>query len=283
MGNSSSTRNLRNGSQPDTVILEDDVGAAASHAHHAAFATELRTNMQRLIIYAQSTDASLQREVAERLANEAVHADRRRLIIELDGLSLLLPLMRSTDSEIQRLAAHSLANLSVEDANQVEIVRRGALEPLVALTRSPVQAVARQAAKALANLAVHAGNKRAIAAAGAFAQLIELTQPGHSVQVMVEAVAALANLSVDDENELAIGRDLGGVRVLVATARDARDDELLCQCARALRNLSVHRDNQALLREHGGLELLQSLRASPIDRVRQQVAVAIANLEKGGR
>jgi hypothetical protein len=36
------------------------------------FTEALRVNLQRLIAYAKSADASLQREVAEKLANEAV-------------------------------------------------------------------------------------------------------------------------------------------------------------------------------------------------------------------
>lgn len=37
-----------------------------------AFTEALRVNLQRLIVYAKSADTSLQREVAEKLANEAV-------------------------------------------------------------------------------------------------------------------------------------------------------------------------------------------------------------------
>ncbi len=102
MGNSSSAR--REGS--DTVILDD--------AEEESFVKSLRTNMQRLILYANSADPTLQREVAERLANEAVQSQRRGLIIQLGGLDLLVPLAQSTDVEIQRLAAHAMANLSVE-------------------------------------------------------------------------------------------------------------------------------------------------------------------------
>lgn len=36
------------------------------------FSESFRINLQRLIVYAQGTDPALQREVAERLANEAV-------------------------------------------------------------------------------------------------------------------------------------------------------------------------------------------------------------------
>lgn len=53
--------------------------------------------------YAQSADTALQREVAERLANEAVKEDRQKQIVELDGLKLLLPLTESTDSEVNAL------------------------------------------------------------------------------------------------------------------------------------------------------------------------------------
>lgn len=37
-----------------------------------AFTEALRVNLQRLIVYARSADTALQREVAEKLANEAV-------------------------------------------------------------------------------------------------------------------------------------------------------------------------------------------------------------------
>jgi hypothetical protein len=78
-----------------------------------AFTEALRVNLQRLIVYAKSADTSLQREVAEKLANEAVKPDRQVQIVELEGLKLLLPLTQSKDIEVQRLAAHALANLSV--------------------------------------------------------------------------------------------------------------------------------------------------------------------------
>jgi hypothetical protein len=43
------------------------------------FTELLRINLQRLIVYAKSADTSLQREVAEKLANEAVKREWRRL------------------------------------------------------------------------------------------------------------------------------------------------------------------------------------------------------------
>lgn len=112
---------------------------------------QLQVHLSRLIVYAESADVKLQREVilfvveyfmhflllivslmmfllcsccvffflnrgtkvAEKLANEAVKPARQVQIVEYGGLKLLVPLTRSTDIEVQRLAAHALANLSV--------------------------------------------------------------------------------------------------------------------------------------------------------------------------
>lgn len=74
---------------------------------------QLRVNLSRMIVYAESADLSLQREVAEKLANEAVKPNRQVQIVEYGGLRLLVPLTKSPDPEVQRLAAHALANLSV--------------------------------------------------------------------------------------------------------------------------------------------------------------------------
>lgn len=82
-------------------------------------------NLSRLIVYAESADPSLQREVAERLANEAVKPSRQSQIVEYGGLKLLVPLTNSSDTEVQRLAAHALANLSVTAENQVLMAREG--------------------------------------------------------------------------------------------------------------------------------------------------------------
>ena len=70
------------------------------------FTKQLRTQLRQLIHYAKGADTSLQREVAEKLANEAVKPERQVQIVELGGLELLLPLVASTDHEVQRLAAH---------------------------------------------------------------------------------------------------------------------------------------------------------------------------------
>ena len=108
-------------------------------------------------------DVVLQREVAERLANEAVKAERQQQIVELGGLKLLLPLTKSEDNEVQRLAAHALANLSVSTDNQVQLAQQGGVEMLISLLPNKNVHVQRQAAKALANLGVNVENKVTVA------------------------------------------------------------------------------------------------------------------------
>ena len=76
-----------------------------------------------------------------------------------------------------------------------------------------------------------------IAAAGAITPLIALAREA-PVAVKVEAIAALANLAVNDENEVQIAES-GGLKPIMEAAHSS-DSELVAQCARAMRNLSVH-------------------------------------------
>jgi hypothetical protein len=165
-----------------------------------------------MIVYAESADVRLQREVAEKLANEAVKPSRQKQIVEYGGLRLLVPLTKSTDPEVQRLAAHALANLSVtskcihllifichlllQAENQVLMANEGAIEMLVDLLESKHELIQRQSAKALANLGVNAENKRRIAQSGGIPGLVKLARMS-SLSVKIEAIAAIANLAVN--------------------------------------------------------------------------------------
>ena len=91
MGNRGSRRRASE-QKDDVVVYETETDAG--------FTKTLKVNLQRLIMYAQSADEVLQREVAERLANEAVKPTRQVQIVQLGGLQLLLPLTRSSDIEV---------------------------------------------------------------------------------------------------------------------------------------------------------------------------------------
>jgi hypothetical protein len=269
MGNKSSSQ--ASARATDMVIMEE--------SDDAGFTAALRSNMQRLILYAKSSDPALQKEVAERLANEAIVASRRALIVQLGGLELLVPLSQSRDVDIQRLAAHAMANLSVEAENQVEMAKKGALDVLVQLLNSSSPAVGKQAAKAVANLAVNSENKRAIAAAGGIPPLIVLAG-SDSVGVQVEAVAALANMSVDDENEAIIGAAPNAFQTILQAAKKD-DEDLQNQCARALRNLSCCEANKERLTKIGAVEVLVKLAGGSSEKAKAQATRALANLAVG--
>ena len=90
-----------------TLDLEPQLPSQSRNALHAAddMTDSLRTHLTRLIAYAESADVTLQQEVAEKLANEAVKSERQRQIVEVGGLKLLLPLTKSTDMEVRRVGA----------------------------------------------------------------------------------------------------------------------------------------------------------------------------------
>ena len=73
------------------------------------FTKALQTQLRQLIHYAKGADATLQREVAEKLANEAVKPDRQEQIVELGGLELLLPLVVQDRCDKQRPHAEALS------------------------------------------------------------------------------------------------------------------------------------------------------------------------------
>jgi hypothetical protein len=239
---------------------DDDGGGLPPPALSAEQVEALRGQIARLIAYAEGADTALQKAAAEKLANEAVSAGRQELIVDVGGLDLLRVLLRSTDADVLRLAAHTLANLSALPRNQLRIAEAHLVPPLVALlsSRHASDAVLRQAAKALANVAVAPENKARVLACGSVDPLVALAAPGAAVPVRVEAVAALANLAVDDAAEAAIGARGGIEAVLDALA--SADGELAAQAARAIRNLSCDPANKArVLAMPAALPLLRRL------------------------
>ena len=72
------------GKQPGRSGSEAAAVSGGPDGH--AMSLDLRRNMKTLIIYAESEEPDMQREVAEKLANEAVHPGRQVQIVELGGL-----------------------------------------------------------------------------------------------------------------------------------------------------------------------------------------------------
>ena len=98
----------------------------------------------------------------------------------------------------------------------------------------------------------------------------------------IESVAALANLAVNDDNEVAID---WVVWPILDCAR-SRNSELVSQACRALRNLSVCSNNRKIILQNDGVDLLEELANNKDDRIRAQAGEALTNLgftTTGGR
>ena len=260
-----------------TSASKSDTVVAGESAH--SFTDDHRLNFQRLMVYAKSSDPSLQKEVAEYLANEAVHAEKQEQIVACGGLKLLVQLARSSDGEVQRLSAHALANLSALAANQRAIAEAdGGLTMLVHLLGASLPEVQRQAAKTIANLSVVPSNMRLIAASGGLPPLIALLNVPHP-KTRIEAIAAIANLAVDDTNEAAFVK-AGVIKSVLEGLSGATDNDLLTQSLRALRNLTSSPAHAVSLRDLGGAALLESLAKHSNERVRAQADAALMNVRK---
>ena len=270
MGNSSAK-----GPIDHVEIIEPDGGGLSD----AEFSTALRTNLPRLFAYAKSLDSKAQMLVAERLANEAVVAQRQGEIVALGGLTLLVPLARSRDAEVQRLATHALANLSALAANQRAIAASPeCLGVLLHLLASPLPEVQRQAAKTVANISVVPENMKLIGGGGGVQPLVLLLS-SRAPKTRVEAVAAVANLAVDDANEKMFVEAGALARLVAAVPRPLPTDgggvDLCTQVARALRNLSARKEHaEALRATEGALELIALMCACGDERVRSQAEIA---------
>ena len=272
MGTSSSRSTVTN-----DIIVDDNESLS-----NESFSDSLRVNLQRLLIYAKSSDPLLQREVAERLANEAVSAERQAQIVECGGIKLLVQLTRSTDVEVQRLSAHALANLSALPVNQKAMAEaEGSLDMLVELLRSPTPEVQRQAAKTIANMSVVASNMRLIAEKNGLPPLILLVSVPQ-IKTRIEAIAAIANLAIDDSNERALVA-AGAVKAILDCLRPTlpTDIDFLTQIARALRNLTHNNDSVVVVRAENGEALLEKLAENSNERLRAQAVAALSNMTRG--
>ncbi len=76
------------GNKAAKAKAEEDGVRVVDH-EDSGFTEALRVHLQRLIVYAEGSDPTLQREVAETLANEAVKPERQTEIVDLGGLRLL--------------------------------------------------------------------------------------------------------------------------------------------------------------------------------------------------
>ena len=140
--------------------------------------------------------------------------------------------------------------------NKERIAKESGIPPLIRLSGSPNASVSVEV--------------RARALAGPRACCEAPSPP-----CLAQAIAALANLAVNDSNEMLIAQ-LGGLEPIL-NAADTSNMDLQSQSARALRNLSVNPTNQAKIRDLNGIPILEKL-SSRERRISQQANRALVNL-----
>ena len=141
--------------------------------------------------------------------------------------------------------------------NKERIAKESGIPPLIRLSGSPNASVSVEV--------------RARALAGPRACCEAPSPP-----CLAQAIAALANLAVNDSNEMLIAQ-LGGLEPIL-NAADTSNMDLQSQSARALRNLSVNPANQAKIRDLNGIPILEKLVKSENERISQQANRALVNL-----
>jgi len=239
--------------------------------------SELRT----LHVHIHVASPDLQKRAACLLANLAENESNQETIVKEGGLDLLVPLMKSSDSEVQRLAVHSLANLSVNAKNRAQIIKAEALPVLISMLSSPILEAQRQSAKTLANLAVETehsevNEKAALAKAGVIPPLLELASQNAQPGIQCEAVAAIGNLAVNDENEKMIV-ELGGLEVLKSPLSSPAA-ECQRQAARSVANLTVSLHTKLAAREAGLIPILEHLAKKGDPLTEKQALRALSNI-----
>jgi hypothetical protein len=260
---------------------------------------QLETHLTRLISYANSASPSLQREVAEKLANEAVNPTRQSQIVKLGGLDLLLPLTLSTDLEVRRLAAHALANLSVDRGNQEVIGDSEEWVTMIISLLTPMVAQSYNSSEDGKKESKSGGERMSSSSTSTADSALAAAQSSAQEAVQRQASKALANLGVNATNKTLISKlgalpplitlsrhpnasvsveavaalanlavndsneekicELGGIEPILGGVKSGNLD-LQSQCARALRNLSVNPKNKKTIINLGGIEILKGLR-----------------------
>ncbi|EKX55079.1 hypothetical protein GUITHDRAFT_42751, partial [Guillardia theta CCMP2712] len=204
-------------------------------------------HIDELISWAKSEDMEVQYQAARSLADLAIDADQRRHIEHANALQHIVSLLHSPSPEVCECAVMAICNLALDDGLQDKLNQEGALKDLVQLATNAELSAGMQChlARALANLAYcNERNEEDIVKSGGLTSLIRMISASNP-DVMLEAVAALANLARNPLNQRMIGES-GAILHLVNAMR-GNDIEVLRQASRCLANISLNHENEVEL------------------------------------
>lgn len=166
-------------------------------------------------------------------------------IVSCNAVKPLLRLMRSMDLRVKRNATGAILNLTHIQSNRNELVNQGTIPILVELIHMSDYDIQYYSAAALSNLAVNPKHRAMMIAVGhsdVVRQLVKLLSSKKD-RVKCQACFALRNLASDDENQL-LAVETGALAPLHHILTSCRS-ETLAAAAACLRNLSIHKLNEA--------------------------------------
>lgn len=149
------------------------------------------------------------------------------------------------DLRVKRNATGAILNLTHIQSNRNELVNQGAIPILVELIHMSDYDIQYYSAAALSNLAVNPKHRAMMIAVGhsdVVRQLVKLLSSKKD-RVKCQACFALRNLASDDENQL-LAVETGALAPLHHILTSCRS-ETLAAAAACLRNLSIHKLNEA--------------------------------------
>ena len=274
-----------------------------------------RGGLEQMGAYMRSRDRVCQRFGALGAACLALVPANHVRILERRVVEAFATVSNSHDIETRRAVAFGLHNLAVERRNHTTLRNLGALRPLIALASSdpPDRETMMQAVVALRHLSLDPQNRSMIVQLGGLEPLTRLIAletggledadmverqrreddadggegmvethergeaDGRQLDLVRETAACLRNLSLSEDNKIAIVAARGALTALV-NAMHSNDLEVSHQASGVVANLAEVIENQGQMVEAGVLQHLKYVLRSHSYEVQREAARALANL-----
>eukprot|EP00953_Heterococcus_sp_UTEX-ZZ885_P035587 18364-Heterococcus_DN1.PRE.6 len=188
----------------------------------------------------------LYREASRAVSNLLTSLEHQASVVQ-DGLDGLIALAYTTDTECQYHAALSLRKLTPNLASHSGICSKGGLPALIKLLGVRDLKTRLQAATALRDLSAHPDHKLLFAQEGGLVAAVALGLE-REVELQVLAVAMVRHLALHTDLKRECVQ-VGALRPVVRCVRWANED-LQCQCAGVMANLSEDQLNQVRYKLH---------------------------------
>ena len=222
-------------------------------------------------------DTLCERFGALTIANLSLCKANHSFLLENHSVESLLPLTHSDDIETLRGVSFALHSLSIHEENHSLLEGTAAIKALVTLARCGDRDTALQACLATKYLCVCERCRNIFVESRGLEPLLLLAS-SDDLETKQEVCAALRNISLSDQNKVAILKEGGGgVEILAKLARD-EDPEVAHQAIGVLANVAESHENKMVMVEQGIIHHLQySILSKSIPVLRESIRT-FANL-----